>query len=50
MTYLETMELVTFLNDRFQKAGMRPWYEWAVEIAWEKLQIWGVKLGMEEKP
>ena len=48
MTYNETMELVGFLNRRFAKAGMTPWYLWAVNLTWEKLDRWAKMLGYKE--
>lgn len=48
MTYDECMAMLDFLNDRFAKAGMRPWYRWAVKIDWPKLKRWAVMLGWND--
>ncbi len=45
MTYPEAIALVDFLNERFRKAGMQPWYLWAIELNWGKLRRWAVRLG-----
>ena len=47
MTYDESMALVGFLNERFRRAGMAPWYTWAVPITWEKLIQWARRLGYD---
>ena len=44
MTYDECTSLIDFLNDRLKKF-QNSWYTWAVEITWEKLKRWGVRLG-----
>ena len=44
MTYDEAAELVNWLNERFRKAGMKPWYLWAIDISWEKLKRWRTML------
>ena len=49
MKYEECTALIDFLNERFCKAGMQPWYKWAVDISWGKLKLWGRMLGYEVK-
>ena len=49
MTLDEDFALVGWLNERFRKAHIKPWYQWAVEITWEKLNRWAVMLGRPEK-
>lgn len=41
MMFDDAISLVDFINARFRKAGMAPWYTWGVIITWEKLQRWG---------
>ncbi len=44
MAYAECVALVVFLNRRFAKAKMNPWYLWGIEITWDKLRKWGEML------
>lgn len=49
MTLEEDEALVDWLNKRFRKLGMKqPWYKWAVEITWEKLERWAQMLGRRQ--
>lgn len=50
MTYNEAVELVDYLNERFRKSGMKPWYLWAVDISWEKLMRWRKLLAGKNRP
>ena len=45
MNYDECVKLVCWLNERFRKAGMKPWYCWAVDFSWDKLERWAKRLG-----
>ena len=45
MTYDEAIAKIDFLNERFRKARITPWYEWAVRIDWEKVNHWCRLLG-----
>lgn len=47
VTYEEAVSLVNFLNERFRRAKMTPWYLWAVDIDWSKLQRWARHLGWQ---
>ena len=47
MTYDEAKDLIDFLNERFRRAGMVPWYTWAVPITTEKLIRWARRLGYD---
>lgn len=51
MTYDECMALVAWMNNRFRKAGMKPWYSWvtAQPITWNKLLNWQERLSQPEK-
>lgn len=44
MNYKDSIDLIEWLNDRFRKSGMQPWYLWAVNINWSKLKDWSIKL------
>ena len=44
MTFDEYISLIDFLNNRLRKFKS-PWYTWAIEITWEKLERWGANLG-----
>ena len=45
MNYIQITDMIDFLNDRFRKAGMKPWYKWAIDIDWEKVKKWARMLG-----
>jgi len=45
MNYTETMDLIDFLNERFRRAGAKPWYLWAVDMNWNKVKGWAKRLG-----
>jgi len=49
VNYEESMRLIDFLLERFRKAGMRPFYLWAIPITWEKLQKWAKMLGYKRE-
>ena len=46
MNYRQCYDLVDFINRRFAKAGMLTrYYQWGIEITWDKLIKWGKMLG-----
>jgi len=48
VTYDECVARVDFLNARFRKAGMRPWYTWAIRMDWPKIVRWCSLLGYKK--
>jgi len=45
MNYDDAFCMVDWLNERFRRAGMKPWYRWAVDMNWNKIRKWAVMLG-----
>ena len=45
MDYTDTMKMIDWLSERFRKAGLKPWYRWAVDITWDKIERWASLLG-----
>jgi len=48
VNYQEATDMLDWLNERFRKARMKPWYRWAIDIDWDKVKKWTKLLGYKE--
>jgi len=45
---MNRLAMIDFLNTRL-RSFKTPWYRWAIDITWDKLERWAKMLGWKEK-